>query len=178
MIEGGFKVRFLMFSGLLIFLLGCQTLNVDNEDALSTEQMTNQGKIESKPDPTGYQQSKRRLKNFGKTKNKQIKDEYVNQRTRDITNYLKAKDDIYEAQVAETADRIIVGVILSDYAEKDMADELAKDVKRLIKDNKAVVVYTDYTYWYERIDRDASEGATELGNVLENMFDGFFDIAD
>lgn len=178
MIEGGFKVRFLIFSGLLIFLLGCQAPETVNEGDQSPEQLTNPGRLESKPDSTGYQQSKQRLRNFGKSKNKQTKDEYVNKRTKDITNYLNAKDDINRAQVAETDDLIVVGVILSEYAEKDIADELADDVKDMIQEDKDVIVYTDYTYWYERIDQDASEGATELGNMLENLFDGFFDIAD
>ena len=171
-------MRLLLFFSLLILLMGCQAPNTTNEGTLPTERLADSEEVEPKPDYTGYQQSRQRLKEFGRSKNKQAQDEYINERTRKITNYLNTKDDINRSQVVETDDRIIAGVILSDYAEKDIADAIADDIANFIKEDKEVIVYTDYTYWYERIDRDASDQATELGDNLENMFDGFFHIAD
>lgn len=154
-------------------------MNEATDDSLfSGERMSNRSNLERKPDYTGYELSKKRLKEFRQPSMQNNKDEFSTNRSRQIAEHLNAMDDINRSQVAETDDKIIAGVILNSYADKQLGDVIEKEIRKFTNDEKEIIVYTDYTYWYRRIDEDASAGATQIGEDLEVIFDKFFNIAD
>lgn len=171
-------MRLIILACLVIIFNGCQPQETSDDATSNNEPLSQKNEIERKPDYTGYEISKKRLQEFKKPKIQTVKDEYSTKRSQQIAQHLNEMDEINRSQVVETEDKIIAGVILNLHADKQLADVIEMEIRKFANDEKEIVVYTDYTYWYRRIDNDASAGATEIGEDLESFFDQFFNIAD
>ncbi|HLS06570.1 MAG TPA: YhcN/YlaJ family sporulation lipoprotein [Bacillota bacterium] len=171
-------MRYIILLSVMTILFGCQTPKATEDSSIQSEPLSHENTNEPKPDYDGYDKSKKRLKEFKKNDVKHVQDEYANERTRQIAESLNTMSDINQAQVVETDDKIIAGVILNSHADDQLAQMVADKVRQIVNDEKEIVVYTDHTYWYQRIDKDARAKATQLGEDLEVIFDQFFDVAD
>jgi len=171
-------MRFLLFICLITVLISCQTKEATDDSLFSGEQVSHENNFDQKPDYTGYELSKKRLRQFKQPNITNVQDEYSTKRARQLAEHLNAMDEINRSQVVETDDKIIAGVILNLHADKQLGDTIEKEIRKFTNDEKEIIVYTDYTYWYKRIDEDASARATRIGEDLEVIFDQFFDIAD
>lgn len=174
-----------ILSLIVIFFFGCQGGAFKNDvqqNNYTTEQMSQ----EQNPSDDngrltrfeGYEISKRRRENFQNQQPSHIQDEFTTERTIDISNHLMNLDEVNQAQVVETDEKVIVGVIINLHADREIANKIEKEVKPFTEEGQDIIVYTDDTYWYDRIDEDASGWAAQLGEDVESIFDNFFNIAD
>ena len=104
-------------------------------------------------------------------------DIYTNDRTEEIAEYLQGKQEIIQAQVAETDDRIVIAVILPERTNRDadVSASIEEEVRNILPGtNKQIVVYTDDVYWDRMKNLDgrwkARETGEELGEMLQNFF--------
>jgi ABC-type Fe3+-citrate transport system substrate-binding protein len=104
-------------------------------------------------------------------------DEYTNNRTEEIAEYLQQKQNIIQAQVAETDERIVVAVMLQERTNQnvDVSGSIEEEVRNILPGtNKQIVVYTDDNYWDRMKNIDARWKARETGDDLGEMLDDFF----
>ncbi|QKY69569.1 YhcN/YlaJ family sporulation lipoprotein [Lentibacillus sp. CBA3610] len=81
-------------------------------------------------------------------------DKFTNEMSLSISNHLKQRHDVRQAQVAVTDEKVVVGVMLTDQAPPDMRDLVEEEVQQLVP-NKDVYVYTDDIYWDRMRNKDA-----------------------
>ncbi|WP_175631901.1 YhcN/YlaJ family sporulation lipoprotein [Virgibacillus siamensis] len=117
----------------------------------------------------GYPQSDRDRLNVGDEDAKT--DLYTNEWTMSISKHLKQRKDVKQAQVAATDDKIVVGVLVNEYAQKGMKKKIKAEVEQMVPGRK-VVVYTDRIYWDKMRDEDAEPD--QLNGDMEEFLDEFF----
>lgn len=169
---------------MLLLVIGCTPSVLDKsaerDSDTNTERITYENQEERNKDSTsftGYEKSKRRLEQFKDDDDHPLTDQYVNEKTREISNHLQSLQAVNSAQVAETDDRIVIGVILNNHADQHIGNMIESEVRKYVND-KDVVVYTDDTYWYKQRNLKAKSNATQIGEDLEEIFDNFFKIND
>ncbi|ALX48193.1 YhcN/YlaJ family sporulation lipoprotein [Lentibacillus amyloliquefaciens] len=81
-------------------------------------------------------------------------DLFTNEMSQSISTQLKQRNDIRQAQVAVTDERVVVGVMLTDQAPPDMREVVEQEVKEMVP-NKEVHVYTDDIYWDRMRNKDS-----------------------
>ncbi|GAB3802061.1 YhcN/YlaJ family sporulation lipoprotein [Virgibacillus kimchii] len=104
-------------------------------------------------------------------------DLYTTDRTEEIADYLKRKQEIVQAQVAETDDRIVIGVLLPEHTNRDV--EVSGSIEEEVRDilpgtNKQIIVITDDVYWDRMKNIDARWKARERGEDLGEMLEDYF----
>src|SRR5690625_3755934 len=127
-------MRFLILSTFICLLISCQTSNMYDDSSLQDDQYN------LKPDYTGYQKSRKRLKEFKQSKVTKVQDQYSTKRSQQIAKHLNAMDEISRSQVVETEDKIVAGVILNLHAPKQLGDRIEKEIYKFVGDEKEVVV--------------------------------------
>ncbi|GAA0601596.1 hypothetical protein GCM10009001_17990 [Virgibacillus siamensis] len=167
---------------LATILAGCAGITdnaADNEDDLSSEPIhyetenERNDRLNNGPDSIaeqgGYEQSDQDRLNMG-DRDAQT-DLYTNEFTMSISEQLKQNKNIKQAQVTATDKKIVVGVLLNEYAPKGMKQSIKKEVKQMVPERK-VVVYTDRIYWDKMRDEDAEPD--QLNGDVEEFIDEFF----
>jgi hypothetical protein len=104
-------------------------------------------------------------------------DMYTNDRTEELADYLKRKQEIVQAQVAETDDRIVISVLLPEDPQHDVdiSSSIEEEVRNILPGiDKQIVVYTDDVYWDRMKNLDARWKARERGEDLGEMVEDFF----
>jgi len=184
------KLMMIPFSLLLIFITGCAD-TAEEETRMDRESPTQPIHYETEREQKerlnardqtigergGYPQSKLENVNDADFEGGYT-DEYTTERTEEIADYLKRKQDIIQAQVAETDDRIVVAVMLPEFADRhpDVSGSIEEEVRNILPGtNKEIVVYTDSVYW-ERRKNDARWKARETGEDIGEMLENFFNV--
>ncbi|GIO27663.1 YhcN/YlaJ family sporulation lipoprotein [Ornithinibacillus bavariensis] len=123
----------------------------------------------------GYPQSEQPGINVGDENTSHTnEDRYSNEKTRLISKYLKERKDIVQAQVSETDDRIIVGVITPNPNQNEnpnLHKEIEKDVRR-VEPNKDIVVYVDKIYWNQM--RNMNSRPSNMNRDIQEKLNDFF----
>ena len=102
-------------------------------------------------------------------------DPFTNEETIRITEELVKQKDIVQAQVASTDERLIVAVMLRENLDRDIADDIEADVRKIVPESdKEIIVYTDDVQWDRMKDFDARFGSKETDDNLDNMMKEFF----
>ncbi|SFA69089.1 Sporulation lipoprotein YhcN/YlaJ (Spore_YhcN_YlaJ) [Lentibacillus halodurans] len=81
-------------------------------------------------------------------------DLFTNEMSQSISSHLKQHNDVRQAQVAVSEERVVVGVMLSDNAPPDMRELVEQEVQEMVT-SKEVYVYTDDIYWDRMRNKDA-----------------------
>lgn len=106
-------------------------------------------------------------------------DEYTTERTKEIANYLQNKQQIIQAQVAETDDRIVVAVLMQERTNRDVdvSASIEEEVRNILPGtNKEIVVLTNDKYLDRMRNLDARWKARETGEDLGEMLEDFFNV--
>lgn len=151
----------------------------DNEDNLNSEPIHYETEKEQNDrlnnesdniaEKGGYPQSDRDRLNVGDEDART--DTFTNEFTMSISKHLKKRKDVKQAQVAATDDKVVVGVLVNEYAPKGMKGIIEDEVEQLAP-NREVVVYTDRMYWDKMRNEDAEPD--QLNGDLEEFLDEFF----
>jgi hypothetical protein len=187
------KLMMIMFSLLFTFIAGCAD-TADEETKMNRESPTQPIHYETEREQKdrlnvrdktigergGYPQSK--LENINDADFEGgYTDEYTTDRTQEVSEYLKKKQGIIQAQVAETDDRIVVAVMLPEHTNRDVdvSRSIEEEVKNILPGtNKQIVVYTDDIYWDRMKNIDARWKARETGEDIGEMLENFFNVDD
>lgn len=94
----------------------------------------------------GYPQSDQSDLNGPGQNDTDSSDIFTNDESKKIMDHLQQRKDVKLAQVASTDDKIMIGIMVQDYANPDINDEIADEVQRMAP-GKKIVVYTDDVYW-------------------------------
>ncbi|MFA1822557.1 YhcN/YlaJ family sporulation lipoprotein [Virgibacillus oceani] len=187
------KLMIIPFSLLLIFIAGCAD-TAEEETRMNRESPTQPIHYESEREQKdrlnvrdqsigergGYPQSK--LDNINDADFEGgYSDEYTTERTEEITDYLKRKQEIIQAQVAETDERIVIAVMTPERPnhDTDISGAIKEEVENILPGtDKEIVVYTDDAYWERMKNIDARWKARETGEDIGEMLENFFNIDD
>lgn len=174
---------------LMIITVGCtntneegmQNNNPGNSDTypISYEKKENNRKGNNTRDNAVRQQERQDRINSGQT-NRNNADMFTTEEAEDISHHLRERTDVSQAQVATTADRIIVGVMLSKNAKNYTDDqkiirEIEKDVNN-IAPGKEVIVYTDDAHWDQMKDLEAKAKQNDTGKSMEGYIEEYLNI--
>ncbi|MFD1362937.1 YhcN/YlaJ family sporulation lipoprotein [Lentibacillus salinarum] len=99
-------------------------------------------------------------------------DKFTNEVSQSISNHLKQRRDVRQAQVAVSEDKVIVGVMLTDQAPPDMRERVEQEVQEMVP-TKDVHVYTDDIYWDRMRNKDAQ--LDQLNGDMREYLREFFD---
>src|SRR5690625_1979386 len=108
-------------------------------------------------------------------------DIYTTDRTEEIAEYLQKKQEIVQAQVAETDDRIVIAVMLPERTrcDVDAGRLIEEEVRNILPGtNKQIIVYTDDVYWDRMKNLDGRWKARQTGEELGEMLEDFFNMED
>ncbi|MFC2948470.1 YhcN/YlaJ family sporulation lipoprotein [Virgibacillus sediminis] len=98
-------------------------------------------------------------------------DPYTNEDTEEIAENLEELDDVVQAQVEETNDRLIIGLQLKEHTDPDRPDDIEEQVKALVPPtDKEIFVFTDKIYW-DRMKNLDSRGRS--GEDINDLFEDF-----
>ncbi|MFS0751321.1 YhcN/YlaJ family sporulation lipoprotein [Oceanobacillus sp. 1P07AA] len=123
----------------------------------------------------GYIQS--RQYGVNETRANHYTDAFTNEESIRLTESLRNRVDVVQAQVASTEERIVVGVILKEHASPDTGDKLVKHIERQLEDsNKEIIVYTDDVQWDRMKNLDSRLQAEEIGEQVESLFEDIFQL--
>lgn len=161
---------------------------------------TYSGNMEMKdPDnPNGETQPinyKSKAEQYGQTENQTRHQEYLKNRTNAgdtrgsntdifttdeavaISDRLRGKSVINQAQVASTGDRIIIGVMLTKYAKRHADDQqIIREIETEVQSmapGKEIIVYTDDDRWNQMKDLNASMKKTNADEKADEYIDRF-----
>lgn len=175
----------IIFIGTL--LIGCTDDNTTNDQPSNNrtesvqpihfedQEMEESNQPESIGEQGGYIQS--RQYGVNETRANNYTDAFTNEESIRITESLRNRVDVVQAQVASTEDRIVVGVILKEHADPDTGDKLVKHIERQLEDtDKEIIVYTDDIQWDRMKNLDSRLQAKEMGEQVENLFEDIFQI--
>lgn len=170
------------FSILCFALVGCADDNNNNAHG-------DQDGVNSQPiNYETQQEQEERLGNEGENKNqdkypksdqKELNrgdrsgqsDLYTNEMTMSISDKLKKRKHIQQAQVTMTKDKLVVAVIISEYAPSNIGDKVEEEVREMAP-NKEVVVYTDDPHWDRMRNKDAQ--LDQLKGGVKEFLNEFF----
>lgn len=117
----------------------------------------------------GYPQNEQEELNEG-DENAQS-DKFTNEMSQSISNHLKKRNDVRQAQVAVSDERVVVGVMLSDRAPPDMRERVEQEVQQMVS-TKDVYVYTDDIYWDRMRNKDSQ--LDQLNGDMREFLREFF----
>ncbi|WP_424474857.1 YhcN/YlaJ family sporulation lipoprotein [Oceanobacillus kimchii] len=179
----------LFFSSIFFgtILMGCTDDNTTNDQQnnnrtesvqpihFEDQEMENSNQPESIGDQGGYIQS--RQYGVNETRANHYTDAFTNEESIRLTESLRNRVDVVQAQVASTEECIVVGVILKEHADPDTGDKLVKHIERQLEDNnKEIIVYTDDIQWDRMKNLDSRLQAKEMGEQVEHLFEDIFQL--
>ncbi|MGJ9457087.1 YhcN/YlaJ family sporulation lipoprotein [Oceanobacillus sp. CF4.6] len=125
----------------------------------------------------GYPQSEQ--KGVNSSDFSKYSDAFTNEESIRITEELKKRKDIIQAQVASTDDRIIVAVMLREHFDRQIPDDIEENVREIVpQTDKEIIVYTDDIQWDRMKDFDARLQSKNMGEGMENVIEDLFQIND
>ncbi|NWO13295.1 YhcN/YlaJ family sporulation lipoprotein [Virgibacillus sp.] len=121
----------------------------------------------------GYPQSKQDNINRSDFKSGYA-DPFTNEESKLIAEALRDHKQISQAQVASTADRILIGVKLNTHVTDDVGEDIKKEVKQLLPQaNKEIIIYTDDAHWEKMKNLEARIEAKDNGKKMEEFINQF-----
>src|SRR5699024_10112302 len=108
-------------------------------------------------------------------------DIFTTKESAEIADQLTQRNDVIQAQVATTEDRVIVGVMLNKH-DKQQADKNQKKVAEIekavqkIEPQKEIIVYTDDAHWNQLKDLNSSLKQSNAGKNVEKYIEKFLNV--
>ncbi|GAB3050321.1 YhcN/YlaJ family sporulation lipoprotein [Virgibacillus ainsalahensis] len=103
-------------------------------------------------------------------------DPYTTEETEAISRKLKEHEDIIQAQVASTDERIMIGLRLKEHTDPNIPNNIQEEVKEIIPNtDKQIIVFSDEIYW-DRMKNLKTRG--DSGNDMNKLMDDFLKIED
>jgi hypothetical protein len=157
------RKKIIVFGVLTLTLFGCNDNNVLDNPNRGTDTDTTPVRYES----TQEQNARRDIQhqspqeqntsplNEQRDKGDNFTDPYTNEEAVSIYNKLMKREEIMQAQVASTDDRITVAVMFKKQHFNHDSKPNGKDIENIVRDivpdtNKDIVVYTDNIEWDKR----------------------------
>lgn len=177
---------------LTVFVTGCTNMNSDEKQE-TTQENPNTHPINDEPKKEQKDRLEDRVNPPSKQKHQQNQERYADQMGNDdmdifttkesaeIADMLTKRNDVIQAQVATTKDRVIVGVMLNKY-NKQQADgdqkkiaEIEKAVQK-VEPEKEIVVYTDDAHWNQLKDLNSGLKQSNAGENVEKYIEKFLNV--
>jgi|SRR5690625_2739515 len=177
---------------LTVFVGGCTNMNSDGKRETTQEnpnthpinyepKKEQQDRLEDRVNPPSKQKHQQNQERYADQIGNEDMDIFTTKESAEIADHLTKRNDVIQAQVATTDDRVIVGVMLNKHdkqqADKDQKKiaEIEKAVQKLEPD-KEIIVYTDDAHWNQLKDLNSSLKQSNAGENVEKYIEKFLNV--
>jgi len=178
---------------LAVFAVGCTNENSDGKRETTQENSNThpinyepkkeqQDRLEDRVNPPSKQKHQQNQKRYHADQSgNDNMDIFTTKESAEIADHLTKRNDVIQAQVATTEDRVIVGVMLNKHdkqqTDKDQKKiaEIEKSVQKL-EPHKEIIVYTDDAHWNQLKDLNSSLKQSNAGENVEKYIEKFLNV--
>ena len=92
-----------------------------------------------------------------------------------IAQALSSRTDVRHAHVATSDTQVVAFVLLKDYQNHHIAEDLEEEVRKISPD-KDIYIYTDKVHYNRVEDLKSSMRARQIGNNIERFIERYFNV--